>query len=191
MLVKNHNDELIENFPNSINSILCYNAFTKASIIQKFSDIDTPTILLDFDLLFTGYIESGIISKNNDLTIYAPTKENWQDIFKKIIIKISSQKTVLIIDSLNGFFSIFDEKDSGRYANSCMIMFSSVIKSTNGKIFMCSIAKLKENEGWILHPTGRHVLENKSVDKFFVRKQEDIQVEALSLENKTEKIFQI
>ena len=189
---KNPNDEFLTTFDNSINSILCYDAFSKEAIIKKIIEFNsTSIILLDFDQLFTGYINSGILKKENNLQIYSPSKDNWLQIFKEVISQVSTKQTILIIDSLNGFFSIFDEKDSGRYANSCMMMMSSCVRNMQGMIFLCSVAKIKENEGWILQPTGRHVLDTNSISKFFVRKQKDIQIESLSQENKTEKIFHL
>ena len=161
-----------EIFINSINSILCHNAFVKEVMIQKIIEEynELPIIYLDFDLLHSGYTQAGMIKNYENVVVFTPTEENWNDVLKKVTIKISEKKCILVIDSLNGVFTIFNEKDSGRYANSCVMLLSSLVKNQNCKIFLTSIARLKsgEDERWVLWPTGRRVLENKSVSRFFV-----------------------
>ena len=69
------------------------------------------------------------------------------------------------------------------------MLLASLIKNNASKIFLSSIAKLREKDGWILYPTGRHVLENKSITKFFINGSK--QIEKLSEENETEIIIEI
>ncbi len=183
-------DGVLACFPNHVNSVLCHDAFAKEAAIGRIIGACTdPVMLLDFDQLFTGYVNSEMVPRGDNLRIYSPDRQNWVGTFKELATRASSQQTVLIVDSLNGFFSVFDERDSGMYANSCMMMLSSSIRAAGGKIFLCSVARLREGEGWILHPTGRHVLDSGLISKFFVRRQNGIQLEALSRENSTEKVF--
>ena len=192
VLDKNPNKvKMKEIFTNSINSVLCHNAFVKEEIIQRIIEEyqSSSIIYLDFDLLYSGYTQSGIMKNYKNVIVYSPTKENWNSLLKEIIVRISKKNCILIIDSLNGVFTIFNEKDSGRYVNSYMMLLSSLIKNQKRKIFLTSIARLKEKKRWILYPTGRHVLENKSISKFFVNNTN--QIEMLSPENKTEKIIEI
>ncbi|WP_342399201.1 hypothetical protein [Nitrosopumilus piranensis] len=59
--------------------VLCSEPFHKAEFLKKLIDsIESPIIFVDMDLLYTGYVESGIIQKRNNVTIFHPTKENWK-----------------------------------------------------------------------------------------------------------------
>ena len=158
-------------FPNPVNSILCHDAFAKEAAIQKIiggGGDGGPVVLLDFDLLYTGYVRAGVIPRHENVTTYLPARENWQEIFKEVVMRVSGGSTTLIVDSLNGFFSVFDDKDSGRYANSCMMMMASCTGGSRGRIFLCGVAGQGADGGWRLHPSGRHVLENGSISQFFV-----------------------
>ena len=189
MLDKNPNNiKLGEVFADSVNSILCHDGFAKEAIIAKIiKEYDIPTIYLDLDLLYSGYVQSDIIKKQADVLLFTPDRKSWNDTFKEIIERISSEEHVLMVDSLNGFFTLFDDKNSGRYCNSCMMMLASMSRNRKSKIFLSSVAKLR-GDGWILYPTGRHVLENRSISKFFVSTD---QIEILSAENQVEKIIKI
>lgn len=176
-------------FQASINSILCDDAFTKEVMIQKIiQEYTLPIIILDFDLLYSGYVKSAMIKNRENVIVFNPKNENWQQILKDVLIKVSKEKCILIIDSLNGFFAIFDQKDSGQYADSCMMILSSAVKNSGNKIFLGSIARFKENNGWILHPTGRRVLSNKSISKFFITAKE---IQVLSTDNKIQKVIKL
>jgi len=191
-LDKNPEDALSESFPSSINSVLCDNAFTKESVIQKIVEMSAmPAVVLDFDLLYTGYAKSSMVAKPEGLRTYSPTRDEWESVLEEIILRVSGEPTLVIVDSLNGFFSVFDGKDSGRYANACMMMMSSCASASGGKVFLCSVARLKEGEGWILQPVGRRVLENALIAKFFASGRPEVSIEAISPENKTEKIFRM
>ena len=184
------NPDMASIFTNSVNSILCHSAFSKQVMIQKIlGGCKDPIIYLDFDLLYSGYVQSGMIQERQDIAIFRPKREDWESILKKIIMRISGNENyTLIVDSLNGFFTLFDENDSGRYANSCMMLLASIIKNNTSKMFLNSVARLRENDGWVLS-IGRYVLENKAVSKFFVN--DTGQIEVLSAENKIEKIITV
>ena len=94
------------------NIILCSEPFLKAEILNELIDSTTfPIIFLDFDLLYSGYVVSELIKKNDRVEIFRPSKSDLKKTISKIAKKISSEKFLLIIDSLNGFYNIFDEKE--------------------------------------------------------------------------------
>ena len=44
------------------------------------------------DLLYSGYVESGMIRKKENLIIFQPDKTNWKEELSNIITKISERK---------------------------------------------------------------------------------------------------
>ena len=93
-------NEFKEKIPNII---LCSEPFHKAEFLNKLiNSVENPIIFVDLDLLYTGYVESGMIQKKSNLTIFHPSKENWKEKFTEIITKVSQEKFLVIIDSFNG-----------------------------------------------------------------------------------------
>ena len=100
MLVVN---ELIEK--NILSSILCLQPFIKTKFLAKLIDKSNhPIIYIDFDLMFSGYVDGGVLPIRKNVIIIRPTKKNWKKTLQMILLKISLQKFSVIIDSLNGFY---------------------------------------------------------------------------------------
>jgi len=152
---------------NTLNSIMFSDPFLKTIFLNKLIlKTNTPVFYLDFDLLYSGYITSNIISLRNGVTLYRPTKDDWIKTLKTILLKLSENKSMLILDSLNGLFNLHNEKkDAGRLINSYIMFLSCVAKMSNSCIVLSSITRKKNDEGWALSITGRHVIESKQMTR--------------------------
>ena len=152
---------------NTLNSIMFSDPFLKTIFLNKLIlKTNTPIFYLDFDLLYSGYVTSNIISLRNGVTLYRPTKDDWIKTLKTILLKLSENKSMLIMDSLNGFFNLHNEKkDAGRLINSYIMFLSCVAKMSNSCIVLPSIIRKKNDEGWALSITGRHVIESKHMTR--------------------------
>lgn len=191
---KNPGGLLAEVFPNTINTVLCQDAFAKERVVKMLAGLGAlPTILIDFDLLYAGYARSGMIAGGGgNLTAYSPTEGGWEGVFKEVAARVSAQKSVLVVDSVNGFLSIFGGEDSGRYADSCVMMLSSCVGCAGGRIFLFYVAEPAEGGGWVLRPTGRRVLEIAPASRFFARRRNGkILVEALPPDDGSGAVFQL
>jgi hypothetical protein len=101
---------------NPLNSIMFSDSFLKTVFLNKIIQATNNKIYyLDFDLLYSGYITSNIISKNNRVFLYQPTKNDLLEIFKKILYIVSKEKSTVILDSLNGFFNLINENKDAFY----------------------------------------------------------------------------
>lgn len=142
---------------NTLNSIMFSDPFLKTIFLNKLIlKTNTPIFYLDFDLLYSGYVTSNIISLRNGVTLYRPTKDDWIKTLKTILLKLSENKSMLIMDSLNGLFNLHNEKkDAGRLINSYIMFLSCVAKMSNSCIVLPSIIRKKNDEGWALSITGR------------------------------------
>lgn len=152
---------------NTLNSIMFSDPFLKTIFLNKLIlKTNTPILYLDFDLLYSGYITSNIISLRDGVTLYRPTKDDWIKTLKTILLKLSENKSMLIMDSLNGLFNLHNEKkDAGRLINSYIMFLSCVAKMSNSCIVLPSIIRKKNDEGWALSITGRHVIESKQMTR--------------------------
>ncbi|MBM3910060.1 MAG: hypothetical protein FJ356_00225 [Thaumarchaeota archaeon] len=151
---------------NILNSIIYSDPYVKTVFFIKLIDLlDLPVIYLDFDLLYSGYVTAKIVPKHDKLGLFQPTRDRWNDLFRKIITDISRQRTILILDSLNGFFSMFnDKKDVGMFINSSIMLISAIAKMTSSTVVVASMAK-KEEQGWVLSTIGRQIIDAKNMSK--------------------------
>ena len=88
------------------------------------------------------------------------------NLHKNILLQITTTKSVIIIDSLNGFFNLFEEsKDVGRLINSYIMLLVCIAKMSKSIILLASMTKETEREGGVLSLTGRQILETKTMTK--------------------------
>ena len=172
-IISDDNLEYIQNeFKKNIpNLILCSNSFHKIEFLNKIIiSTKNPIIFVDMDLLFSGYIESKMIQEKENLMIFQPSNLNWQEKLSEIITKISKKEFLIIIDSFNGIYNLFDDLESARFVNSCIMLLSSLGKQTNSTIVITAMARKKENSEWILSPGGKHIMKSTKMEIYFLRK---------------------
>ena len=158
---------------NNLNSVLCDEPFLKASFLEKIIEkSDVPIHYLDFDLLYSGFISGEILSKKENLHLYRPISNEFQNTLKIVLEKISKEKSIVIIDSLNGLNNLFDEKDAGRLINSYIMLLAFVAHNTNSQIILASIARMKEKEFWVLTPTGRQIITSDFLTSIQLKRNE-------------------
>lgn len=144
------------------NLILCSKPFLKSEFVKRLVNFTTiPVVFLDFDLLYSGYIKSGMVKKNKNVSTFFSRRDTWDGDLKEVIKKISNETTLVLFDSLNGIYNMFDEIESARFINSTLMLLSSIARETKSMIVVTAIA-IKNDEGeWVLSPSGRHLLESK------------------------------
>ena len=182
-IISDDNLEYIQNeFKKNIpNLILCSNSFHKIEFLNKIIiSTKNPIIFVDMDLLYSGYIESKMIQEKENLMIFQPSNLNWKEKLSEIITKISKKEFLIIIDSFNGIYNLFDDLESARFVNSCIMLLSSLGKQTNSTIVITAMARKKENSEWILSPGGKHIMKSAKMEIYFLRKiQNDLTIRTI------------
>lgn len=182
MLFKNHDndsDNDINNLKNTlsqtkINSILYSEPFLKAGFIAKLvQDTKIDILYLDLDLLYSGYVTSGILQAPENLSLFQPTSELWNKTLTNLLIKLSTKKSLVIIDSLNGLYNLLNErKEIGKLVNSYIMLITSMARKTDSYVVVASMVRFKKEEGWILSPTGKRLIETNMVKKILLQQDE-------------------
>ena len=185
---------LVQNeFEKNIPSIvLCSEPFYKAEFLNiLINSVKIPVIFVDMDLLYTGYVESGMIQKNDNVTIFCPEKEDWKDKLSKIISDTSEQKVLVVIDSFNGVYNMFDDLESARFINSCIMLLSSLGRETSSSVVISAMARKKENNEWVISPGGKQIIKSEKTVVYFLKKiQENLMISSLG-SNSDSKKFKI
>ena len=172
-IISDENLEYIQNeFKKNIpNLILCSNSFHKIEFLNKIIiSTKNPIIFVDMDLLYSGYIESKMMQEKENLMIFQPNNLNWKEKLSEIITKVSKKEFLIIIDSFNGIYNLFDDLESARFVNSCIMLLSSLGKQTNSTIVITAMARKKENSEWILSPGGKHIMKSAKMGIYFLKK---------------------
>ena len=179
-IILDDNLEKIQNeFRKNVPSlVLCSDSFHKIEFLNKLiNSVENPIIFVDMDLLYSGYIESKMIQKRENLVIFQLNKLNWEKELSEIIIKGSKAEFLIIIDSFNGIYNLFDDLESARFVNSCIMLLSSLGKQSNSTIIITTMARKKENNEWILSPGGKHILKSAKTGVYFLKKiQNDLKI---------------
>ena len=152
---------------NILNVIFYESSFTKTTFFVKIlSKYNIPIFYLDFDLLYSGFVKSGQTPLSKNTTLLCPNADSLHENLRSVIDKISEIKSLVIIDSLNGFFNLLeDKKDTGKIINSFIMLLASSAKNANSVVVIGSLSKLIDENEWVLYNTGRHVIENKHMTK--------------------------
>jgi len=113
--------------------------------------------------------------------IFQPSNLNWKEKLSEIITKVSKKEFLIIIDSFNGIYNLFDDLESARFVNSCIMLLSSLGKQTNSTIVITAMARKKENSEWILSPGGKHIMKSAKMEIYFLRKiQNDLTIRTIA-----------
>jgi hypothetical protein len=182
-IILDDNLEKIQNeFRKNVPSlVLCSNSFHKIEFLNKLiNSVKNPIIFVDMDLLYSGYFESKMIQKRENLVIFQPNKLNWEKELSEIITKGSKAEFLIIIDSFNGIYNLFDDLESARFVNSCVMLLSSLGKQSNSTIIITTMARKKDNDEWILSPGGKHILKSAKTGVYFLKKiQNDLKIKII------------
>lgn len=170
---------------NNPNIVLYSKPFHKVEFLDRLiNSTEDPTIFIDMDLLYTGYVESGMIQKKENVVIFCPNKTNWKEEISEIISSISKERFLVIIDSFNGLYNLFDELESAIFINSCLMLLSSVGNQTKSSVVITGMARRKENNEWVLLPGGKHIIRSEKTGVYFLKKvRNDLIIDIL---NKTD-----
>jgi len=176
---------------NLLNVIYYENSFAKAKFLTKtIEKWDIPTFYLDFDLLYSGYVKANMVPTLKNVTLLWPNSENLRENLESVIEKISMTKSVVVIDSLNGFFNILEDDDAGMLINSFIMMLASSAKNTKSIILVGSLSKLNEENEFVLYSSGRHVIDNKHMEKIqLVESNGLLKINILNFDNSTKISF--
>ena len=179
---KNHttfeNLQLLEEnlIPSSTSLLLYGNAFAKIKLVQEItSKKNLPTLYVDLDFLFSGYVKSQLLEIPN-LSLFNTVESSMDQILPKILTKISTEPHLVIFDSMNGFYNtLSNDADSGRVVNSTLMLLARNSIFSKSILLIMALAGKKENN-WIL-PNGRQILENENIKKFSISDRSKITIE--------------
>ena len=171
--------------------VLCSKPFHKVEFLYRLiNSIENQIIFVDMDLLYTGYVKSGMIKKKDNVRIFHPEKKNWEKKLTEIISKVSKEKVLVVIDSFNGVYNMFDDLESARFINSCIMLLSSIANQTNSSVVITGMVRRKNDVGWVISPGGKQIIKSEKTGVYFIKKNENHLIFTI-LEKSNSKAFKI
>ncbi len=86
---------------------------------------------------------------------------------------------------------MFDDLESARFINSCIMLLSSLGRQTSSSVVIIAMARKKESKEWILSPGGKQIIKSEKTGIFFLKKIEnDLVIYTLERDTNS-KIFKI
>ena len=172
---------------NTTNMFFYDDSFTKTSFFtSEIPNWEVPIFYFDFDLQYTGFVRSGITQEMKNLNLLCPENGSLREDLKSVIAKISKERSLIIIDSLNGLFNVLEgDKDLGRLVNSFLMLLVSAANHTKSTIIVGILSRLNEDR-WVLYNTGRSVIDSKYFTKIqLTRKENNTSATLLNSDNST------
>ena len=168
---------------NPTNMVFYDDSFVKTAFFtNEIPNWEIPIFYFDFDLQYTGFVKAAMTQPIKNLTLLCPENNNLYENLKSVIGKISKNRSVVVIDSLNGFFNLLEgRKDVGRLINSFLMLLISTARHTKSTVIVGLLSKLNDENNWVLYNTGRHVIENKNFTKIqLIRSENSIHAKTLN-----------
>lgn len=158
-----------------INFVLYSDPFLKAGFLSKLvQDTKDNILYLDLDLLYSGYVTSRILSSNKNMILLQPDTITLNNNLKEILVKASISKSIIIVDSINGLYNLLNrKKDIGKAVTSIIMLLTSIAHTTNSQIIVSSMVRYKKEEGWVLSPTGKRLIDTKNSKKILLEYGKD------------------
>jgi len=150
-----------------INLLAYSDPYAKTILIKELiNESNSKIIYLDFDLLFSGYIHSKLIPKSENLHLFQIQKQTWEEILQQTLLEISSNKSIVIIDSINVFYNLFTERnDVGRFINSNIMLLVNSAKISNSIILVNTFIPSKEKFN---EEIPKYIVKTEFLSKFFL-----------------------
>ena len=183
-----HKKAAIQNIleQNTTNMVFYEDSFAKTAFFTKeISNWEIPIFYFDFDLQYTGFVRAGVTPPLKNLTFLYPENGSLREDLKFVIEKISKKRSLIIIDSFNGFFNILEgEKDIGRLINSFLMLLASSGNHTKSTVLVGILSKLNDENKWVLYNTGRRVIDSEHFTKIqLIKSKNSIVTKVLNPDN--------
>ncbi len=158
-----------------INFVLYSDPFLKAGFLSKLvQDTNESILYLDLDLLYSGYVTSGVLESKKNTTLFQPDNLTLNDNLKETLGKASVTKSIIIVDSINGLYNLLNrKKDVGKTVTSIIMLLASIAQTTNSYVIVSSMVRYKKEEGWVLSPTGKRLIDTKNSKKILLEYGKD------------------
>lgn len=119
--------------------ILCADPFLKCVFLEKLTHhTNRGIIYLDFDMLYSGYVNSGVFEIPDNVLIRRPGLTDWREEITSIVQITSTHEYLIIIDSLNGMTTTLKRRNLALHS---IMLMTSLGVTVNTRVVSAAITK--------------------------------------------------
>lgn len=127
------------------------------------------TVYVDFDLMYSGHVASGLLPMHDGVQIIVPEHGNARKAITEAIWRASEGRCLVVIDSLNGMRRACKDDDSS-ITNSALMMLASFARQSGSSVLIsCAAIQDSESEWWLSPLGGRIANLGAGVSKMYVK----------------------
>ncbi len=147
---------------------LCYTSL----LVSQFDKV----IYIDLDTMFSGYFMEGLVSTKNRIDIYLPAEGKISSTIKDVLASMQSlQNALVIFDSVNSFYNMFKMRQTtlGNLNHLLSVLLMLLVRrgvDTGIPVLATSMLRYRKDRGWTQSPASRRLLQNKSIVKLSVER---------------------
>lgn len=132
-------------------------------------------IYIDLDTVFTSYVRNGIfpspsddniVGEDNKLLLYMPAANQLEDMLAEVSSGINQETRLIVIDSLNSFYTLYDDGANVASMNHLLVSYVSLLlhqcKMFRASLLLTSMIRHKKTTEWILAPSSSRLIEARS-----------------------------
>lgn len=185
---KNRDDVMIGN--GEVAFVICADPLAKAEFFDTaVSSARGDVIYVDFDLMYSGYVASGLVPERKGVNIVVPERKNVRRVITSAIERASQGGCLVVIDSLNGIYRICG-RDDEMAVNSALMMLASFARQSGSSVLVSCTAVHDSEYGWSLSPVGGRLVNlGTAASRLYVKPARNgIEIEALRHANTPPKL---
>lgn len=153
----------------------------KAAFLDNtLSKVGCDSLYVDFDLMYSGHVASGILPRRKGVDIISPVKGGIKEAFASVIDRASQARHLVIIDSLNGLRRACTDSDLYA-ANSALMVLASLARQSGSSVLIPCAARQDAESEWWLSPVGGKItnLGPKTGQLYVKPSKEGFEIESL------------
>ena len=137
--------------------VLCGDALLKAAFVDGLAgSAGCPVIVVDTDLLYSGYLGSGMIRRDG-VEVVRPAAGDWRGALSAVAARASEERVLVIVDTLNGAYGMSGDPWHAMRVNSCVMLAAAAGRGAGSSVVVAAMARRREDGAWVLSPGGRQV----------------------------------
>lgn len=120
------------------------------------SGLKTRAAYVDFDLMYSGHVASGLLPTHDGVEIIVPERGDARWALTEVAWQAAQGRCLVVIDSLNGM-----RRACGGdvMTNSALMMLASLARQSGASVMIaCNVVQYSESE-WRLSPVGGRVVD--------------------------------
>ena len=148
--------------------VICADPLAKAAFLDAaLAGARSGAVYVDFDLMYSGHVASGLLPGRGGVEIIAPERGGVREAVGEAIARAAQDRMLVIVDSINGALRACGGQEQAAW--SALMMLASLARGGGSAVLMSCTAVLDPKGLWRLSPVGGRLEELGIATRLYVR----------------------